>query len=230
VGAGVGASAQTGTDIGGQIGQQDAAAGVGVGVNAPTGAGVGANANIGTNAGVGTNTGTGAGANVGANASSDVGVRATASNDRKAQWRFRQHNGEWWYWTPQNTWMYHRDGNWQAFDQATYQYPRGWNNGRFNTGFRGNYGYYDGYNRPYVNRGYGYRNYNNNYVPGYRYGTGYRGYGNNYYGNGGFYGGGYVDPGFRAGANVGSAIGGAIGGGEGAGIGAAIGGAIGSGR
>ena len=48
----------------------------------------------------------------------------------------------------------------------------------------------------------------------------------------GNHGGAYVDPGYRAGANVGAAIGGAIdgGGGQGANIGAAIGGALGSGR
>jgi hypothetical protein len=168
------------------------------------------------------------------NASGNVGARTTAANDRNAQWRFRQHNGEWWYWTPQNAWMYHRDGQWHDFDQATYTYPRNWNRGFVPAPGRN---YYDRYGRPYVNRyGYGYRDYGyQDYVPGSRYGTGYRGYddGGFYgrgYSGGRYYGGGYVDPGFRAGANVGSAIGGAIGGNEGAGIGAAIGGAIGSGR
>jgi hypothetical protein len=40
---------------------------------------------------------------------------------REARWRFARHNGEWWYYTPQNEWMYHRDGDWQRFSQDSFQ-------------------------------------------------------------------------------------------------------------
>jgi hypothetical protein len=32
-----------------------------------------------------------------------------------AGWRMQRHNGEWWYFSPQNSWMYHRDGRWNNF-------------------------------------------------------------------------------------------------------------------
>jgi hypothetical protein len=40
---------------------------------------------------------------------------------REARWRFARHNGEWWYYSPQNEWMYHRDGNWDRFSQDSFQ-------------------------------------------------------------------------------------------------------------
>ncbi len=40
---------------------------------------------------------------------------------REARWRFARHNGEWWYYSPQNEWMYHRGDNWQRFSQDSFQ-------------------------------------------------------------------------------------------------------------
>jgi hypothetical protein len=175
------------------------------------------------------------------NQAAAAGIAATAANDRGAQWRFRQHNGEWWYWTPQNTWMIHRNGNWIAYNPATYTVPQSFSvqqsysqgyvqpgyvqPGYSNRIYRGDGQYYSGrrYNSGYAPQGY-YDGYGNQY----RYDSGYRGGYNSGYGTG--YGGAYVDPGYRAGANVGGAIGGAIGGNEGGNIGAAIGGALGAGR
>jgi hypothetical protein len=159
--------------------------------------------------------------NAGANANVNPGANANAGGNASAgatanRWRYQQHNGEWWYWTPQNNWMYYRNGAWAPYDAATFVFPRGYGAGQY---------YYGRYGQPWVNYGMG-------YAPGYdgyRYGVGYRGYGNGIYnGNGGYGYGGYVDPGVRAGANIGGAVGGAIGGGgSGGNVGRAVGGAIG---
>ena len=35
------------------------------------------------------------------------------------KWRYRWYDGHWWYWTPQNRWMwYSDDGHWVAFDAS----------------------------------------------------------------------------------------------------------------
>lgn len=33
-------------------------------------------------------------------------------------WRVVEHNGRWWYWTPEQSWMYFNDGNWLPFRQG----------------------------------------------------------------------------------------------------------------
>ena len=38
-----------------------------------------------------------------------------AEQRRDAQWRFARHNNEWWYYSPENRWMYHRNGEWNEF-------------------------------------------------------------------------------------------------------------------
>ena len=40
---------------------------------------------------------------------------------REARWRFSRHNNEWWYYNPQNNWMYHRDGDWRQFSQDSFE-------------------------------------------------------------------------------------------------------------
>jgi len=137
-------------------------------------------------------------------------------NSPENQWRYRNWNGEWWYWMPGNYWMFYRGNQWNRYDESTFQRPaqivQSPSTYYYNDDGRGYYGRgYDGY-------GYG-------YGPGYgygRYGTGYRGYGP--------YGGGYgYNPYFSGNSNVrnGAIIGGAIGGREGAYIGGAIGGSTG---
>jgi len=144
-------------------------------------------------------------------ASTNVGVQA--NND----WRYVWHNGQWWYWTPENRWMIHFNGSWTPYSPQTYAAmfnPMPYRNYNY-----GNYGYNNynyGYNN-YPNRYYsGYR-YNNNYYSPYGYNSGY-GFGNPYYGG---WGGN-----FDANTAVGAQIGGAIAGDAGAGIGALIGRAI----
>jgi hypothetical protein len=46
---------------------------------------------------------------------------AAVDQSREARWRFARHNGEWWYYTPQNEWMYHRGNDWQRFSQDSFQ-------------------------------------------------------------------------------------------------------------
>ena len=148
---------------------------------------------------------------------------ASHDDDRQAKWRFRQHNGEWWYWHPSNYWMFHREGDWQRYSRSSYQPQR-----RQATGYRG---YYDG---PRYNEGqhiYYYDEHGNRYSRSYdpyrdgrnngryddRYNDRYDGrndgrYDNRYRGS--------------EGERTGAAIGGAIGGREGANVGRIIGDAI----
>jgi hypothetical protein len=130
--------------------------------------------------------------------------------------RYRFYNREWWYWTPQNYWMYFRGGQWIPYNAAIYRAPAVIVN---RTPYYYGNGYYgSGYYRNYGGPGYsyyrpGYRNYNYyGYRPGYSY---YRGpYGNPYYSR---------NPDVRAGANIGGAIGGPVGADVGARVGAGVG-------
>ena len=50
-------------------------------------------------------------------------------------WRMRYYNDEWWYYSPQNTWLFYRDNRWVPFDQNAYRpLPP-----RYTTGYRGTY-------------------------------------------------------------------------------------------
>jgi len=63
---------------------------------------------------------------------------AVGANNNPDAWRYKYHNGEWWYYTPQNNWMYHRDNNWSAYDQGSYSYRTGYGPARrYETGYRG---------------------------------------------------------------------------------------------
>ncbi len=55
---------------------------------------------------------------------------------RDARWRFQQHNGEWWYYSPQNAWMYHRGGEWNTFSQDQFT-PNPQFSGEYAMGYRG---------------------------------------------------------------------------------------------
>ena len=35
-------------------------------------------------------------------------------------WRYTFHNGEWWYWLPENRWVYWRANRWNDYDPSTY--------------------------------------------------------------------------------------------------------------
>jgi hypothetical protein len=91
------------------------------------------------------------------------------------QWRYRQHNGTWWYWTPDNRWVYRNGNQWLNYEPAIAAVP--------DARYSGQPAY--GYNQPSP---IGY------YPSPYRYSTGYGGYygpvyqGGYYYGPGGYYG------------------------------------------
>ena len=121
--------------------------------------------------------------------------QANRENDPN-RWRFVQHNGEWWYWMPDNYWMYYRNNNWTRFDPYAYE-PYS----RYRTGYRGT-----------VN--------NNNPDEAYFYDENGRRYRRDYSPNRRV----LRDP--DAGVRMGGAIGGAVGGDQGARIGAEIGGAV----
>src|SRR5688572_12614072 len=42
-------------------------------------------------------------------------ARVGGDVDRNASWRRMQHNGDWWYYTPENSWMVYRDNEWTAY-------------------------------------------------------------------------------------------------------------------
>lgn len=43
-----------------------------------------------------------------------------SSNSGGDKWRFRQHQGLWWYWLPSEKWVYWHEGKWVAYDPASY--------------------------------------------------------------------------------------------------------------
>jgi len=149
-----------------------------------------------------------------AGAGVNVDVDGARGNGPDAnRWRYRWHNGAWWYWTTRNAWVIYRNGQWVPYEtyvttQPTYSGP----------GYSSGSAYY--YDNSY---------YGPNYYGPRRYYSGYRGY----YGPGyrGYYGRPIIrDPGARQGAVIGGTIGGAVGGREGAAIGAGVGAAVGRGR
>lgn len=36
------------------------------------------------------------------------------------KWRFKQHQGMWWYWLPSNSWVYWHDNKWVPYDAESY--------------------------------------------------------------------------------------------------------------
>ena len=88
-------------------------------------------------------------------------------DNRPEQWRYRFENGRWWYWTPQNHWMWYGDNGWVNYDSAI----------PYTTG-------YGSYEVP--SGGYVYPNYGTYYYPGYGYFYP-RWYGGRYYNRPGVY-------------------------------------------
>jgi outer membrane biosynthesis protein TonB len=111
-----------------------------------------------------------------------------AANQRGDQWRYRWHNGIWWYWTPANRWVYRNGNEWANYDPAVTAVPDA------------------RYSGPPV---YGYYQSNpNGYYPGpYRYSVGYGGYYGPAY-QGGYYGPGgyYSQPGVSVGLGFGRGL------------------------
>ena len=120
-------------------------------------------------------------------AGANAGVAANPSGD---QWRYRWHNGTWWYWTSDNRWIYSNGNQWFNYEPATAAVPEV----RYSS--QPAYGYY----QPSPN---GY------YPSPYPYSAGYGGYygpayqGGYYYGPGGYY---YGRPGVSVGLGFGRGV------------------------
>ncbi|HVU88397.1 MAG TPA: hypothetical protein VHD36_13840 [Pirellulales bacterium] len=69
------------------------------------------------------------------------------SNATAARWRYRRHNGRWWYYTPANNWMVFHNNAWAPYragmfaseQRMTSQPVRRYS---YDPGFQGNAGYY----------------------------------------------------------------------------------------
>lgn len=58
-----------------------------------------------------------------------------AEQRRDARWRFARHNNEWWYYSPEDRWMYHRNGQWNEFAENSFEpLPQ---EQRYSMGYRG---------------------------------------------------------------------------------------------
>ena len=44
-------------------------------------------------------------------------AQPTATSDT---WRYRRHDGLWWYWLPSEKWVYWNDGRWDPYDPQSY--------------------------------------------------------------------------------------------------------------
>ena len=84
-----------------------------------------------------------------------VGVNASPFNDnRPEQWRYRQDNGHWWYWTPENRWMWYNGTQWTYYDQpstgvTTTVQPAPYTTNYGSYDYAPSYGYGYGYGYPY---------------------------------------------------------------------------------
>jgi hypothetical protein len=63
----------------------------------------------------------------------NAAARADARIDNADRWRYTYHNNQWWYYTPQKSWMVYRDNNWGAYNPPAV---------RYSTGYRGTDGTY----------------------------------------------------------------------------------------
>jgi hypothetical protein len=115
---------------------------------------------------------------------------AVAVNPSADQWRYRWHNGNWWYWTPEDRWVYRTGNEWTNYEPAVTFAPQPGDAAQLPQG--------DYSPRPwgYYSRPYGYAT---GYGSYYNYGPGYRG---GYYGPDGYYG--------RPGISIGTRRGGGI--------------------
>jgi hypothetical protein len=84
------------------------------------------------------------------NAATPQNLSGAAAVDNN--WRMVQHNGRWWYWTPENNWLYRRGDEWMAYHGRNTARDnlanRNFNNQRQRVGFRG-----DGTMDPRLNGG-----------------------------------------------------------------------------
>ena len=101
-----------------------------------------------------------------------------AANAQGERWRFQQHQGSWWYWTPSNTWVVYSGSRWISpsefagsqgqGQQQGYGQQQGWNQQQAfdqQAGYGGMPGGYNGNQAPCNQQG---------QFPGYHSGAGYQ--------------------------------------------------------
>jgi hypothetical protein len=49
-----------------------------------------------------------------------TGQTAGAEKSQGETWRYRKHQGLWWYWLPSNKWVYWTDGRWVPYEPQSY--------------------------------------------------------------------------------------------------------------
>jgi hypothetical protein len=84
-------------------------------------------------------------ANTGGRAETGSESRTDRSGERgnrdDNQWRYRFYNGVWWYWLPENRWVYWSNGAWLDYNPVTvnyqYEYDQNGRPIRYRTGYRG---------------------------------------------------------------------------------------------
>jgi hypothetical protein len=52
--------------------------------------------------------------------SPSAGATRLATTAQGAEWRYKYHNGEWWYWLPSKSWAVHRNGRWNRVVTRVY--------------------------------------------------------------------------------------------------------------
>jgi hypothetical protein len=52
-------------------------------------------------------------------------------------WRMVEHNGRWWYWSPQESWLYFNDNSWNAYQAQSTALQQQRMGDRYRTGYRG---------------------------------------------------------------------------------------------
>jgi hypothetical protein len=65
--------------------------------------------------------------NPAADSSPNLEAGAAAATTTKAednQWRYKWHNGQWWYWMPGKYWVYRENDRWVVYDARSYRSPR----------------------------------------------------------------------------------------------------------
>jgi hypothetical protein len=109
-------------------------------------------------------------------------VAGVGANARAEQWRYRWHNGTWWYWTADNRWIYSIGNQWFHYEPAVVAVP----DAAYSS--QPVYGYYQSGANVYYPGPYRYSTgYGSYYGPAYQSGY-YYGRGGYYYGRGGYYG------------------------------------------
>jgi hypothetical protein len=64
---------------------------------------------------------------------------AAAPSEQGQVWRYKHHQGRWWYWLPSNSWVYWQDSQWVRYDADRFdqRIPPRDSSQRYRAGYRG---------------------------------------------------------------------------------------------